>query len=621
MKDKEPTSKDSQNKGHIISDVASFSPKIESGPNISSNGFGVEQDTQTLDLLSPKLEFDGDLRRAAMLFEQGKFVDAEVVYRKILKKDKSQPVALNMLGVIAYAAGEQKQAIELLQMAIVEEPKYISAYSNLARVYSSIGENEKAIECLNHSLLLNPEDIMSNYNMGHSLCELGKFKEAKNYAEKSLNLNPDTINNYILMGTVFHGLDRCVEAINILNEATSLRHYTQIPETSKQAIYNLKGESQMLLGYYSQALESFQHGLIINPNNVFNLSNLGLLFRNLGQLESSITMFEKAVEINPNYAIAQKNIGIVYLSIGRIKDGLMAQEWRWQDLKFANTYRDYPASQWDRSDDLSDKTVLLWPEQGTQDVTIWASVIPKLAEMAKHSIVEVFPKLLTLFTRSFPNVEIREAKSDASLHSVDFDTHLPMGSLFLNFSENLHLECEAFLVPDPVRVAYWRHRLEELGPGPYIGISWKNSLMTLASAPNYTAIDDWAPVFKKNAKFINLQRTDFESDLDHARQNLDVEIVNFEDLDLFDDLDEVAALSAALDIAISVSTTVSAISAGVGTETWLLSWKESPRNNILFAPRGPKVINFERSVTDTWEPAFMEISQMITDRVVQSTSR
>ena len=113
---------------------------------------------------------------------------------------------------------------------------------------------------------------------------------------------------------------------------------------------------------------------------------------------------------------------------------------------------------------------------------------------------------------------------------------------------------------------------------------------------------------------------DFESDLDHARQNLDVEIVNFEDLDLLDDLDEVAALSAALDIAISVSTTVSAISAGVGTETWLLSWKESPRNNILFAPRGPKVINFERSVTDTWEPAFMEISQMITDRVVQSTS-
>ena len=128
---------------------------------------------------------------------------------------------------------------------------------------------------------------------------------------------------------------------------------------------------------------------------------------------------------------------------------------------------------------------------------------------------------------------------------------------------------------------------------------------------NYMTIDNWAPIFEKNAKFINLQSGDFKNDIDWARQNFGIKIVDFEDLDLSDDLDEVAALSAALDIVISEPNAISAIAAGVGTETWLLSWKEGVKNNILFAPRGPKVINFERSTVDTWEPTFIEASRMV----------
>ena len=620
MKDKEFLSQYNQKKDCIVSDVTSISlPKVEIDGNISLLGVGEEQDTQMTDLLPVKLEFDDDLKRAAALFDQRELGDAEAIYRKILKKNKSNPIALNMMGVIAYAAGNHEVGIAFIQTALAESPQYASAYSNLARIYRSLGNDEKAIEELTHALRLNTHDSFANYNMGKSLCTLGRFKEAISYAEKSLELDSNNIDNYLLMGTVFNGLNMCVKAISILDKATSLGHFTKIPEHTKQAIYNLKGESQMLLGSYSQALENFECGLLIDPENAPNLSNLGLIFQILGKFESSIIMFEKALKIDPNFAIAQKNLGSVYLSLGRIKDGLLAHEWRWKDPKLEDAYRNYHATQWDGFEDLSDKTILLWPEQGAEDLVIWASVIPKLAVMARHSIVEIFPKLVTLFERSFPNVEIREAKSDANLHSLDFDAHLPMGSLFLNFTEDLHEACDPFLVPDTVRVAYWRQRLEGLGSGPYIGISWKIPLMAQEKTPDYINIDDWAPVFEKNAKFINLQSGDFKNDIDQVRQKFGVEIVDFGDLDLTNDLDEVAALSAALDIAISVSTTVSAITAGVGTETWLLSWKEGLKNNILFAPRGPKVINFECSTVDTWESTFTEISRMVTERGVQST--
>jgi hypothetical protein len=410
------------------------------------------------------------------------------------------------------------------------------------------------------------------------------------------------------------GLDRFEEAVEILDKAVSLNDFGETSESFKQSVYHTKGGAQLLLGNYNQALEIYQYSLSINPDDLNCLSNLGVLFRYLGEVQSSIKVFEKVIEIDPSFAIAQMNIGYAYLSVGRIKDGLTAVEWRWENPHFKHTFRGSPTSQWNGSQDLSEKTILLWPEQGPQDVIVWASIIPKLIAKANHTIVEIYPKLMPLFERSFPNVEFREAKQTPSLSSINFDLHLPMGSLFLHFTEELHLVCESFLVPDPVRVAYWRQRLEKLGPGPYIGISWKSPVMSRLRIPNYTVIDDWIPVFKMNARFINLQSGDCQGDIDHARQDLGVEIVDFKNLDLFNSLDEAAALSAALDIAITVSTAASAIAAGVGTETWLLSWKESPWNNILCRPRGPNVINFERSIIETWDATFVEISQKLLER-------
>ena len=417
-------------------------------------------------------------------------------------------------------------------------------------------------------------------------------------------------------------LDRFEEAVDVLGKVISLDNFRETSDDFKHSVYNTKGGAHLLLGNYNQALENYQYSLSINPNDLHCLSNLGVLFRYLGEVQSSIKVFEKVIEIDPSFAIAQVNIGYAYLSAGRIKDGLTATEWRWKSPNFNDTFRGSPNSQWNGSQDLLEKTILLWPEQGPGDVIIWASVIPKLTAKALHTIVEVYPKLVSLFERSFPNVEIRETKETKetpSLDPIDFDLHLPMGSLFLHFIEELHLTCDTFLVPDPARVAYWRQRLEELGSGPYIGISWKSPIMSRARIPNYTIIDDWIPIFKTNARFINLQSGDCQADLDHACQDLGAEIVDFKDLDLFDNLDDVAALSAALDIVITISTAATAIAAGVGTETWLLSWKESPWNNLLFRARGPKIINFERSITNTWEETFLEISQKISERDIKST--
>jgi ADP-heptose:LPS heptosyltransferase len=95
------------------------------------------------------------------------------------------------------------------------------------------------------------------------------------------------------------------------------------------------------------------------------------------------------------------------------------------------------------------------------------------------------------------------------------------------------------------------------------------------------------------------------------KDNFGVTIHNFKDIDHYDNLDDVAALGAALDICISVSTTVSTITAAVGTPTKMLHWRQSSWNNILNTPPGPNVDVFERNTWETWEEAFKSIAMDI----------
>ena len=130
--------------------------------------------------------------------------------------------------------------------------------------------------------------------------------------------------------------------------------------------------------------------------------------------------------------------------------------------------------------------------------------------------------------------------------------------------------------------------------------------------PNYAPISEWSPVLTlPDVTFINLQYKDFADDLTKIQNELGVTVHNFDDLDHYNNLDDVAALSAALDIAVSVSTAVSAIAAGVGTPTKLVAWHQSSWNNLLLAPRGPSVDTFERNTWEPWDEVFNAIAKDI----------
>ena len=91
-------------------------------------------------------------------------------------------------------------------------------------------------------------------------------------------------------------------------------------------------------------------------------------------------------------------------------------------------------------------------------------------------------------------------------------------------------------------------------------------------AKYFSALDAWGPILKTpGVSFVNLQYGDCAEEIARADEKFGVTIHQIEGLDLRDDIDGAAALSAALDLVISAPTAAAATAASVGTEVWFLT--------------------------------------------------
>ena len=155
---------------------------------------------------------------------------------------------------------------------------------------------------------------------------------------------------------------------------------------------------------------------------------------------------------------------------------------------------------------------------------------------------------------------------------------------------------------------FLKDRLNKMGKGPFLGISWKSPLMTFDRQNNYTEVSDWEPLFSiPNVKYINLQSTNFKNDLREIKKKYSVDVYNFDDLDQYDDFADVAALCAALDMCVSVSTAVSTVASAVGTPTRMLHWRQSFGIMCCLRQLGRTKI-FERNSWEPWSSCFYDIA-------------
>jgi hypothetical protein len=255
----------------------------------------------------------------------------------------------------------------------------------------------------------------------------------------------------------------------------------------------------------------------------------------------------------------------------------------------------------------------VWKEHSVGTQIVFAGMFPDLIARAGYCIVECTAKLVPLFARSFPDCDVvprTDPPHPDTQHGIDFQ--IPSGGLarWLRTGLATFPRHQGYLAADPARVAWWKERLQKLGAGPKIGFSWRSIITRGERALDCTALDQWGAILRTpGARFVCLQYDECSAELGAAQAEFGVSLHRFGELDLFNDLDDAAALISALDLVISAPTAIADLSAALGTPTWRLDygvdWK---MHNAGHHPWFPAMRRFTRSLHQPWEEVIKKVA-------------
>jgi tetratricopeptide (TPR) repeat protein len=530
-----------------------------------------------------------------------------LVGRPVGKASKVQepPQAQTQALINLYSQGQLQQALQEAGTLVQQFPQSAILFNIQGAVLKGLGQLDASVEAYNKALTIKPDNAEAYNNMGVTLKDQGKLEEAIEAYNKALTIKPDNAEAYLNMGVVLQEQGKLEEAIEAYHKALAI-------EPDNADAYNNMGNALQEQGKLEEAIEVFTKALTIRSDYADAYYNMGIVLQEQGKLEEAIEAYSRSLAIKPDDAEVYNNMSIAKLQTNSWKEGIELRKWRWHTKQHQIYKRSFSGREWDGEELINDKTLLIWAEQGPGDVVIWASCISHYAKVCGKIIIECHPKLVELLKRSFPNILIRSSDNRPIASLEDFDFHVPMETLFGYAC--LEAACteiqSSYLFPDPERVKLWSTRLRSISSRATVGLSWKSPLMTTRRARNYPELSYWGKTlqkYKSKFTFVNLQSTDYRDDIAYFNDHFGCEIVHFDQLDLYNDLSDVAALSKALDFSISVATAAATISAAVGTHTIIPTWAQSSWNNILFNSRGPSVDILQKNTSESWGPVFEEI--------------
>jgi predicted O-linked N-acetylglucosamine transferase (SPINDLY family) len=126
--------------------------------------------------------------RAIQMHTQGRYAEAENLYKQVLQYSPNHPGATQNLGVLAFQVGRMDVAVPLLKKAIEQVPNNAALYCNLGDVYAALRQGDDAIRCYEKSIELDPNMATVYNNLGIVYSRLGRVEDAINVWEKAISL-------------------------------------------------------------------------------------------------------------------------------------------------------------------------------------------------------------------------------------------------------------------------------------------------------------------------------------------------------------------------------------------------------------------------------------------------
>jgi len=122
--------------------------------------------------------------------------------------------------------------------------------------------------------------------------------------QKAIRLGLNTSRVHYLLGRAYHQEQKWDQAINEYEKAIQIRPQAEI--------YFYCGNAYYANHLYERAAQNFQQALILDPNDINSLNNLGYAYLNLGKLDDAFKIFSEVLTLDSNYVEALIGQGIIF---------------------------------------------------------------------------------------------------------------------------------------------------------------------------------------------------------------------------------------------------------------------------------------------------------------------
>ena len=512
---------------------------------------------------------------------------------------------------------------------------------------------EWALKALEHD----EESGFAWYVLAVALERAGDFANSLQAYEAALKLLPDH-------AEVANDLGRLAFRLGMIPQAEALfRHfmarYPDHPEAANNLACAIRDQ-----GRHGDAVEVLRPAIMKSPEEAMLWNTMGTIVSDQGDFESALTFFEEAIRLDPSFPKARYNRGNARLlmgdSEGALEDcdfalsGVLAEDDRqmmrlsrstillnlgrvgegWDDYEARldpqfNDRTEFAVNQtrWSPGDDLAGKRLLVVGEQGLGDEVLFGNVLPDVIEALGPGgslMLSVEARLVPLFRRAFPKAEVTAHATyvvggrltrvvPALGAATPPDLWTPIGALLRQFRRSVadYPSRDAYLAADPDRIAHWRSELAKAPKGLKVGLLWKSAVGKDNRHRYFSPFDTWAPVLaQKGVTFVNLQYGDCAAEIAQAERDFGVSIWQPPGIDLKRDLDDVAALSCALDLVVGFSNATLNIAGACGAPAFLISTPGAwPRlGETTTYPWYPKTRVVLPPAFGQWEPVMAEVA-------------
>lgn len=277
------------------------------------------------------------LASAAQALASFNFEQAKTDYQQVLTRSAGNAAVMLGMAMVYNRTGEADKAKQMLAPLIEQLDK--PAHSGQQSHTHSRGKRKQGSSQSRQKVLTASAETRATVyaQMGFALHQLNQLAQAKAFYERSLSLYfAEDVQK--LLSQVDQPFKKPSAEQIVLAKVQQLwqgQHVAEALEVMKKAV-ELSPDSPVLLHglgmllremkQLDQALPLVQQAIIIDPTNAIYYNDLGMIFQDRGEHQKAITFYKRAIKLDPDYAVAYSNLGVTYKHLQQFDEAVEAYQ-------------------------------------------------------------------------------------------------------------------------------------------------------------------------------------------------------------------------------------------------------------------------------------------------------